>query len=48
MSILSVILEVYDDVKGETVSRVGTQRYLYLVRRESELVLLLELVKILI
>jgi hypothetical protein len=47
VDILGVILEIYDGVEGETASRVGTRRRLYLVRfvrRKSESVLLLELV----
>lgn len=45
VGVLGVILEIYDSVKGETVSRVRTRRRLdlvRLVRRESEPVLLLE------
>ncbi len=45
VGVLGVILEIYDGVEGERASRVGTGRRLHLVRRESELVLLLEPVK---
>lgn len=48
VGVLGVILEIYDGVEGETASRVRTRRRLYLVRRESELVLLLEPVKMLV